>query len=174
MDAIKCIYSRVSTRDFNTREVFDEDVNDIVRAAMAAPVGMGRYALKRITVMKNEEFLEKVTAACPQDPARRSSPFYGAKTVIIVSAETKETPDIEYADAACMVYAMALAARAKGIASVYLWGFLPAVRADKELLSALHLPEGYTPLSALAVGYTDEPLKEFDRPRHEIAVDTID
>ena len=121
MDAIKCIYSRVSTRDFNTREVSDEDVNDIVRAAMAAPVGMGRYALKRITVMKNEEFLEKVTAACPQDPARRSSPFYGAKTVIIVSAETKETPDIEYADAACMVYAMALAARAKGIASVYLW-----------------------------------------------------
>ena len=46
MDALQCLYSRVSTRDFNDKPVSSADVAEIVRAAGAAPVGMCRYADK--------------------------------------------------------------------------------------------------------------------------------
>lgn len=174
MDAIKCLYSRVSTRDFNDKPVPSSLVAEIVEAAASAPVGMCRYDDKHITVVKNEEFLKAVTAKAPQVEGRRESPFYGAKTLIVVSSKLSDAPAIEYADAACIVYAMSLAARAKNVASVYLWGFLRIVRADEKLLGALELPEGYSPLSALAIGYTDEELKVFDAPRHTLSMNEVD
>ena len=174
MDAIECLYSRVSTRDFNDRPVSEDDLAKILNAAAAAPVGMCRYPDKHLTVVKNAAFLKAVTAKSPQTAGRRESPFYGAHTLVVVSSRMSDAPAIEYADAACIVYAMALAARAYGIASVYLWGFLKTVRADRELLDALCLPEGYSPVSALALGYTDEALKTFDAPRHSLTCNTVD
>ena len=174
MDALQCLYSRVSTRDFNDKPVSSADVAEIVRAAGAAPVGMCRYADKHLTVVKNEAFFKAVTAKTPQVEGRSEAPFYGARTLIVVSSKLSDAPAIEYADAACIVYAMALAARAKNVASVYLWGFLKTVRADEKLLAALDLPEGYSPISALAIGYTDEELKLSDAPRHTLSLNEVD
>ena len=44
----------------------------------------------------------------------------------------------------------------------------------EKLLAALDLPEGYSPLSALAIGYTDEELKLSDAPRHTLSLNEVD
>ena len=69
MDAIECLYSRVSTRDFNDRPVSEDDLAKILDAAAAAPVGMCRYPDKHLTVVKNAAFLKAVTAKSPQGVA---------------------------------------------------------------------------------------------------------
>ena len=88
------------------------------------------------------------------------NPFYGAPTVVIVSAKKSETENIEYSNAACVIENMLLAATDLGIGSVYLWGFIIALNLNDSLLKELNIPEGFTPISGIALGYPKTDLCE--------------
>ena len=60
----------------------------LLKAANAAPVGMGHYESVHLTVVQNKDLLEKLNvgaAAFMGDPSLR--PTYDAPTVIIVSCD---------------------------------------------------------------------------------------
>ena len=68
---------------------------------------------------------------------------------------------------------MSLAATDLGLGSVYLYGFLVAFSAEPELLKELGLPEGFSPVSAIALGYPVQPLTEEKEPKKTISINTI-
>lgn len=173
METFETLFSRVSTRDFNDKEVSAELIERILQAGMSAPVGRARYDTLHITVVKDQTFLDGVTELAKDTSPRERAPFYGAKTLIVVSSKMSESPAIEYSNVACVIENMALAARALNVASVYLWAFVKPLIAVPELCAKLELLEGFTPVSALAIGYSDTPLEVFDNPRHSIEVNRI-
>ncbi len=172
MDALQAIFSRVSTRDFNDKPVPDDKLEVILKAGQSAPVGMGRYDDKLLTVVTDKEWLKAVSRLVP-DRNGMDTPFYGAGTVIILSSLLSDAPAIEFADAGAIITTMAIAAEAEEVKSIYLWGFIKVVRSEPELLKKLALPDGYVPVSALAIGYSDAQTPVLTEPRHKIKVSKI-
>nr|WP_271716067.1 nitroreductase family protein [Anaeromicropila herbilytica] len=64
-------------------------------------------------------------------------------------------PHAEFANAACIIENMLLAATDQNIGSVYLWGVAMALQLYSELFQELDLPDGFIPVSGLALGYAD-------------------
>ena len=74
--------------------------------------------------------------------------------MLILSAKAQaDRPGIEYANAACIIENMMLAATAEGLGSCYIWGMLLQLKEDKALCQRLGIPEGFTPASAMLLGY---------------------
>lgn len=175
MDMIKTIAMRKSTRGYKVEQISDECLTGILNVGCAAPVGMGAYDSVHLTVIQNSNLLDKITKVAANvfgNP--KMKPFYGAPTVVVVSGKANEkAPNVEIANAACIIENMALAATSIGLGSVYLWGFLASFSADKELLKELDLPEGFVPVSAIALGYPTEPLAKEKELKQTISINTI-
>ncbi len=174
METLQTIELRKSTRSYKEEQVSEDSLEKVLHAGCTAPIGGAQYDKLHITVIQDAALLEKMTSVTAKVFDKPNmKPFYGAPTVILVSAAKRETPNVEYADAACIVENMHLAATDLGLGSVYLWGFLTAVTTDEELLKEFKLPEGFTPVSALALGYPTEPLTPKTNGKKTIAVNTI-
>lgn len=175
MELMKAIAMRKSTRSYKAEQISDESLTVILHAGCAAPVGMGAYDTVHLTVIQNSNLLDKITKATANvfgNPNMK--PFYGAPTLIVVSAKPNEkVPTIGTANAACIIENMALAATDLGLGSVYLMSFLPSFSADKELLKELNLPEGFVPISGIALGHPTEPLTKEKELKETIAINRI-
>ena len=62
MNTFESIAARVSVRDFENRAIPRGDLEEIVSAALYAPVGMKRYDSLHITVLSTPEEVAKFTA----------------------------------------------------------------------------------------------------------------
>lgn len=175
MDLIKAIALRKSTRNYKPEQISDESLTTIVNAGCAAPVGNGAYDSVHLTVIQNSSLLERISkTAANIFGTPNASPLYGAPTLIIISGKPNDNfPNVEIANAACIIENMALAATSMGIGSVYLWGILYAFNTDKELLKELNLPEVFIPVSSIALGYPIEPLTEEKELKQSIKVNKI-
>lgn len=63
------------------------------------------------------------------------------------------------ADVGCILENMQLAATDIGLGSVYLWALLNRIPQSPQFVASLELPEGFKPVSALALGYPANRLK---------------
>lgn len=152
MEVKQAIKLRVSTRSFLPDRVPEEMVNEIVQAALYAPVGMHRFDTLRLTVLQDKALLEKIRlAAVKASGDEHADPLHGAPLLVIVSSS--QEGDIAGANAACLVENMLLCATDLGLGNLYVRGVLAAVAADEALLRELNIPEGMTPLASAAVGY---------------------
>lgn len=160
METLDTIATRRSTRKYLPRQVEKEKIDILLKAAYAAPVGHSAYKDLHITVIQNQELLDKTAAYCGKAFGNeRYNPFYNAPTLIIVSAKPKEDGQAVYiADVGCLMENMQLAATEIGLGCVYLWAMLNRIPQYPELIQALELPEGFKAISALAVGYPETPL----------------
>lgn len=170
---LETIFSRTSTRDFLPDEVPAEELNQILLAAMAAPVARGRYDTLNLTVLTDEGILNEIASAEDYSGTRPRSPLYGANTLIIVSSILSEKATIEYSNVGCIMQTMALAARELEVASIYLWTCIASLSKHPDIVLKLNLPEGFTPISALGIGYSRTALEELARPRHMIKVNRV-
>lgn len=175
METLKAIAMRRSTRAFQPKQISEQELDTILRAGCAAPVGMGAYEAVHLTVLQNRELMEEIAEAAAKAFGRPDmNPFYGAPTVVIVSGtKNRRVPNIEYANAACIIENMLLAATDLGLGSVYLWGFIRALNDSPDLLKKLDLPEGFTPVSAVALGYPVEPLTGEKKLEKRIAINIV-
>ena len=160
MEMIEIIAMRKSTRSYKSEQISQDSLTTILNAGCAAPVGLGAYNSLHLTVIQNSDLLDKITKGTANVFANpKMKPFYGAPTLVIVSAkENEKAPHIELANAGCIIENMSLAATDLGLGSVYLMAFLASFSADNELLKELNLPEGFTPVSGMALGYPTEAL----------------
>ena len=174
MNTLDAIAKRKSTRSYRPEQIPEEDLQKILRAGCAAPVGMARYDTLHITVVQNEEMLDRINTLTADVMEKvmgvRKNMDFGAKTLIFVSSMPGYRPGMECANTGIVVENMVLAATALGIDTVILGGAPVAVSQDAELVKALGIPEGFTPILGIFLGYgaEDTPVKE-----HSITINRI-
>ena len=171
-DTIRSILARRSIRSYTSTPVEKDKIDLILQCAQFAPSGMNRQPW-HFTVVTNRTILDQISAENKkalqqsddegvrlraQDPKFDS--FRGAPMAVIVSAEDQGA--YTAADCANTVENMTVAAQSLGLGSCYLGSFKLAMQTPDGafLLDLLKIPEGYTPLYALAIGYGNEILGE--------------
>lgn len=158
MNTLEAIYSRRSIRNFNSESLTENEINEILKAAYAAPVGRAMYDTLSLTVISNKELLnkwEQHMANAVGNPDMH--PFYGATTVILVSSAmpSGQMNNVNCSNAATIVQNMALAATELGIGACHIWGAVGVLNGNGELIKELKVPEGMTPCCAIALGRFD-------------------
>ena len=157
MQTLEAIARRKSTRDFDpNRAVPDDIVGTAVKAGCQAPIGANKRESLHLTVCRDRNIISEInrsTAAAMKMEERDF--FYGAPVVIFVSASQEQmAPGIEYANAACVIENMLIAATDAGLGNIYLWGGVQALSRNRELCQKMGIPEGFRPVSAAAIGYS--------------------
>ncbi len=174
MNTLEAIAKRVSTRAYKQEQISEESMEIILKAGMSAPVASGAYNSLHITVIQNWDALntisDGVTDLVKKLLGKRMNKNFGAPTMIIVSAKPGMTPGIEYANAACVLENMAIAATSIGISNVIWGGGSTVVAQSQELMERINIPEGFKPTLCASFGYavTEEPAKQ-----HTITVNRI-
>jgi nitroreductase len=157
METLKTIAKRKSTRAFSPEKpIAKADLDRILAAGCAAPVGAADYASIHLTVIQNQGLLDKINKAVQAAFKIDRNVLYGAPVLVLVSSSEPKFPNVQYANAACIIENMLLAAADAGIDSVYLWGPATVIAQNSELRKALGIPDGCTPVSGAALGYAIE------------------
>jgi nitroreductase len=159
MDTFEAIYSRKSIRSYTGEPITEAQLAEILKAANASPVGMGRYDSLHLTVVRNAELLEEIDNVAGESHKHL---LYGAPLLIIVSSSTQG--NVSSANVGIVIHNMALAAVALGIGHCDIYGAIHELVKKPELVSRLQLPEGFVPLGALALGLSKEGYKLRDIP----------
>ena len=173
MNTLEAIASRKSVRSYTGQPVTDEQLAQILQAANAAPIAMGKYEDVHLTVVTDADLLARIDAAAGAmfgDPDRH--PLYGAPTLVVVSAPVPDelpAANVAFSNAAIVVENMALAATELGVGNCLIWGAIRAVNLDADLVAALELPEGFTPCCALTVGCSDVAFEPREVPADRIS-----
>jgi len=157
METLKAIAKRKSTRAFSPdRQVGEAELKTILAAGCAAPIGAADYQSIHLTVVKDKAILGKITKAIQTAFKMDRDALYGAPVLVIVSSSEPKFPNIQYANTGCIIENILLAATDLGIDNIYLWGPANVIAKAPELLKELGIPEGFTPVSAAALGYAAE------------------
>ncbi|MBR6812538.1 MAG: nitroreductase family protein [Oscillospiraceae bacterium] len=195
MEYFELLKKRHSVRKFTGEPVSDEQIECILKAANAAPVGSNLYKDIHLTVvkdrdllyrfaeaaryrMKDKETMREITKTIPGQGTQKKEmdPFYGAPVVIFVSHRRQTLqPGIEYCNVASVVLAMHLAAADLGLGSVFMWGSMEAMRIYPQFdrTDLLKLPENFEPLLGIAIGYSAMEPKERDLTTEKIGINRI-
>lgn len=171
-ETIRTILARRSIRQYTAAPVEPEKLELTLQCGQYAPSGVNRQPW-HFTLVTNRSLLDQISAENRKimlqsedetvrqraaDPGFDS--FRGAPVAIIVSGEDEAR--WAAADCANAMQNMALAAQSLGLGSCYIGSFRLALEtpAGAYLLEELKIPPGYTPLYALALGYSAETLGE--------------
>ena len=153
------IFMRKSVRSYTGEAPTDAELDLVLKAAYAAPVGMGRYDSLHITVVQSGDFLARLeTAAGAQLGKENYHPLYGAPVLMIFSSVFPGIPTDNSAYSNCAILAQnaALAAVSLGLGTCHIWGAIRALNKEPDLLAMLNLPEGFAPCCAITLGRTKE------------------
>ena len=144
MDTLTAIATRRSTRVYKPEQISDSQLQTVLAAGWASPVGHGAYDELYISVVQNPKILENFAEYCGQAFGNpKYNPFYGAPTLIVISAKPKDDGQMVYiADVGCILENMQLAATDIGLGSVYLWALLNRIPQSPQFVASLELPEG--------------------------------
>lgn len=172
MEFIDVLNKRRSIRSFTGEPVSEESLKQILHAANAAPVGLGKYDSVHLTVVKDPALLaelEQATAAAFNAENRRF--LYHAPELIVVS--TAAADNVGYSNAAIVAHNMALAAVNEDAGVCHIWGCIMALAANPELIQKFRIPEGFTPACAVALGKTEDHYSQREIPENRISIDYI-
>ena len=171
------LFARRSIRSYTGEMPTQEELNLILRAVYAAPVGMGRYDSLHVTVVKNRNYLDRLEAAAGAQLGREDyHPLYGAPVLLIFSSVFPGIPtdNSSYSNCAILSQNAALAAVSLGLGACHIWGAIRALNREEDLLAELNLPENFLPCCALALGKTQETYTERDVQDNRIMTATME
>ena len=152
-DAINNIMTRTSVRNFSSTPVSENQIDTLLRAAMAAPSAVNRQPWKFI-VIKNHGLMCQIA-----DSIANARPLVGAACAIVVCGDmTKALDGVERGfwidDCSAATENILLAANALGLGTVWL-GIHPIAEREAIVRSIAQLPESLAPLCVVAIGYPD-------------------
>ncbi len=171
MNTLDAICKRHSVRSYTGEGLSDAEMNAVLKAAQAAPVGNAKYDTVHLTVITNKEMLGKIDKTAAEffgDPS--AHPLYGAPVLILVSSLITGTPKDKspISNCSCIVENMSLEAVELGLGTVHIWGAVAGLNTKPELVKELNLPEGFSPVCGIALGKTEEKYTERDIPTDRI------
>ena len=155
---IEDLKSRRSIRKFKDEQISDEDLNTILEAGTYAPTGRGAQSPK-IVVIQNpdtiKEFSEWNRSFFPIEVPDDMDPFYGAKTLLIVLADSEFPTYVE--DGSSVLCVLVNAAHAVGVGSCWIHRARDEFASEKgkELLKQWEIPETYEGIGHVVLGYPD-------------------
>ena len=160
MEALHAIMSRRSIRLYEPRSVSPDEIDSVLRAAMAAP-SAGNQQPWRFVVLTDREVLNGAAETTPYGKMLRECAF-----AIVVAADTRELkhPGMWQQDCAAATENALLAIHALGLGGVWL-GFWPKMERVTPLKELLGMPEGVEPLAVIAAGHPAEekpPAERYD------------
>ncbi len=166
---LETIFSRRSIRSFKNKQITDEEINTILKAAVSAPSAnnmQGWY----FSVIQNKELIEELEFATRKgimmfgsDKAKamvaepESKLLYNAPTLIVISTDEHEPKLLDVSAAAQNIL---LASWSMGIASCYLGATKYAFMTEQGdyLSKSSKIPEGYNHCVTIALGYMEGSL----------------
>ena len=158
-EAYKNIIDRRSVRNFNDIKVSHDVIKKIVYAGQCAPSGMNRQIFAFV-VVENEELIEKLSKMNAEVMNSTSDPFYGAKSMIIVFADSN-APTYLY-DGALAMGNLMNAANALGVDSCWIHRAKEVFETEfgKKLKRKWQIPESYEGIGHCILGYRAQELPE--------------
>lgn len=153
-ETISSIMSRVSVRAYTEQEVSDEDVETILRAAMAAP-SAGNKQPWRFVVVRDRSTLDTIATTFHTMTMTAEAPI-----AIVVCGDMEATfpgDGLDYwvEDASAATENLLLAAHSLGLGAVWC-GIYPMQERVKILSELLDLPGNIIPLNVVPIGYPAE------------------
>ena len=177
LDVIK---ERRSIRKFKSEQIKEEELQAIVESGLYAPSAINKQSWN-FTVIQNQEILAELNEAT-KNVARnldnealkrigeneKYNCFYYAPTVILVSGKDEERSKVM--DCSAATQNMLIAAESLNIGSCWVELVSLAFMGPqaKELRAKLNLPEGYTPLYSVLLGYKDMEGKAAPRKENRV------
>lgn len=162
MNTLDAILSRCSCRAYTDEQITEEQLNSLLVAANAAPVGMGTFPCMALSVIQDKKLMNKLEeatiAAMPQ--SSNPHPLYNAPTCILVSVK-KEDGMLAAAhpmSASCIMENMLIEAADLGLGSAFLMGTAMVMAQNPELCKEAKIPDGFTPVAMAAVGHAAESI----------------
>lgn len=154
-EAYKNLIERRSIRKYNNTKVSHDLMEKIVRAGQFAPSGMNRQ-IYAFVVVEDEELVAKLSKMNADAMNSSSDPFYGAKSLIIVFADTN-APTYLY-DGALAMGNLMNAANALGVDSCWIHRAKEVFETPegKEMKKTWGLPESYEGIGHCILGYREE------------------
>lgn len=153
MDAIECIMTRTSVRQYSDKAVPDSIIERILRAGMAAPTAVNRQPWFFVLI-KNRAALDRLAAGFPYSKMLTEAAF-----AVAVCADMNRTLDSDTReignwalDCSAASENMLLAAHALGLGGVWC-GIYPQKERAAKLTEILDLPANLEPFSILSFGY---------------------
>ena len=164
MELKEALLKRRSVRKFTEEKVSDEQINELLHAAMSGPSACNKTPWE-FYVIRNTETLSAV---------KKASLFsrFNSSVVIVVAGNTTRAlpaPVTEYwiQDCSAAVENILLRATDLGLGSVWC-GAYPQKRVEDNLQDVLALPEDHIPLAIIHIGYPleiPEPRDQYDPER---------
>ncbi|MDE6339965.1 MAG: nitroreductase family protein [Muribaculaceae bacterium] len=145
------IMARASVRAYSDREVSEEQLDTILKAAMAAPTA-GNKQPWRFVVIRDPK-----TLAYIGDNFKSMTMVKNARVAIVVCGDVAATfegegRDYWIQDASAASENLLLAAHAMGLGAVWC-GVYPLKERVDQFSEMLHLPADILPLNCIAIGY---------------------
>ena len=164
MELKEALLKRRSVRKFTDDKVTDEQINELLHAAMSGPSACNKTPWE-FYVIKNSEKLSAV---------KKASLFsrFNSSLVIVVAGNTSRAlpaPITEFwiQDCSAAVENILLRATDLGLGSVWC-GAYPQRRVEDNLQGVLGMPEDHVPFAIIHIGYpaeTPEPRDQYDSER---------
>jgi len=182
-ETMQTILKRRSIRSYQSRQIDEQELEEIITAGSFAPTEMGQQP-GHFFVLQNPGVLEKLQVSCkemfarPEIPALRDMAskeefdvFYKAPTLVIVFADPGAIAPMQ--DSTLAMENMMLAAASFGIGSCWvhsvMWLFERGGGIEAFRNPGITIPEGYIPYAAAVFGYSAQPRPDAE-PRKKGAV----
>lgn len=161
-DAITTIHERKSVRNYVDKPVSKDDLDVLLRAAMAAPsaADFRPWSFVVVTSKEGRKALSDVM------PYGKMLPSAGAAIVVcgLLGKAHPKVPDFWVQDCSAAAENILLAAEAKGLGAVWL-GVFPNMDLVGSVRKVLGIPKDVIPLNIISIGHpkgVEKPKNKFD------------
>ena len=154
-DFIQLILTRTSVRAFLDKPVSDETVEQLLKAAMAAPSAKNQQPWSFV-VIRDRARLEKLGNSLPNAKMTATAPVAVAICGVLGKALPGEAREYWIQDAAAATENFLLAVHALGLGAVWT-GVHPISERIRILKDVLRLPDGVEPFCLIPFGWPAEP-----------------
>lgn len=154
---MESIFHRTSVRQFLDKDVDDDKINLILKAAMAAP-SAGNQQPWEFYVTKNKEILEKLADCSPYASCVKNAPM----AFIVCYRENVIFPEYAQIDSSIASQNILLAIDSLGLGGVWL-GIAPIKERMEEVRKVISLPCKISAFSIIPCGYPAKVLPQQDR-----------
>ena len=150
------IFKRVSVRKFLDREVEEDKINTILRAAMQSPSAKNQQAWEFFVVRDKDKLLE-LSQATDYAMCVKNAPM----AIVICYREDGSAPEFVQIDCAIAAENIMLQAVSRGLGSVMI-GVCPVEKNMNNVSNILNL-DGLKPFTIIPIGYPEIEREQTDR-----------
>ena len=151
-EVVKNILERRSWRSYEDRQISDRELDTILQCGLWAPSAMNQQSW-HFTVVQNKERMAALTKGCQKMMDTDRDPFYGAPTLVVVTAKADCIAPQQ--DGSLAIENMMLAASpwASALAGYDCLARFLTTEDGKAFAEKVGIPAGYVGVSCLILGY---------------------